>query len=137
MFEIIETVINEGNFVLKEMLSRIDFFFAKGELTEEEYNSLKEKARTKATPNKETDLFAKLKELEARVKALEEKIASNDEQGEATVEEFVSAKWYYNGNKCLWEGKVYTCIAPEGTVCVWSPTDYPAYWSAEAEESEV
>lgn len=127
MFETIERVINEGDFVLNEMLSKIDYFFAKGVLTEEEHKTLAERARSQAKPSKEADLFAKLQELEARVKALEEKSATNGEE-ESIVEDFVVGKWYYNGNKCLWEGKVYTCIAPEGTVCVWSPTDYPAYW---------
>lgn len=127
MFGTIERVINEGDFVLNEMLSKIDYFFAKGVLTEEEHKALAERARKKAKPSNETDFFAKLQEIEARVKALEEKSATNVEE-ETNAEDFVVGKWYYNGNKCLWEGKVYTCIAPEGTVCVWSPTDYPAYW---------
>lgn len=131
MFETIERVINEGDFVLKDMLSKIDYFFAKGALTTQEYESLAERARNKAAPSKEADLFAKLHELEARVKALEEKSVTNGEE-EADVEEFISGKWYYSGDKCLWEGKVYTCIAPEGTVCVWTPSDYPKYWIAEA-----
>jgi hypothetical protein len=129
MYDVIKTVITEGNFVLGDLLSKIDYFFAKGSLTESECAELKEKARSSAEPSKEADLFAKLMELEARVKKLEEGGVSNE--GESTVEDFVVGKWYYNGNKCLWNGKVYTCIAPEGTVCVWSPTDYPAYWDAE------
>ena len=127
MFETIERVIDEGDFVLNEMLSKIDYFFAKGVLTEEEHQTLVKRARSHAKPSKEADLFAKLQELEARVKALEEKSDTKGEE-ETNAEDFVVGKWYYNGNKCLWEGKVYTCIAPEGTVCVWSPTDYPAYW---------
>ena len=35
---------------------------------------------------------------------------------------------YYNGDKVTFEGKKYICIAPEDTACVWSPSDYPAYW---------
>lgn len=131
MYDVIKTVISEGNFVLGELLSKIDYFFAKGSLTESEYADLKEKARSSAEPSKEADLFKKVMELEARVKKLEEGGVSNDEQGESTVEDFVVGKWYYNGNKCLWEGKVYTCIAPEGVACVWNPFDYPAYWNAE------
>lgn len=129
MYDVIKNVIKEGNFVLSELLSKIDYFFAKGSLTESEYADLKENARSTAEPSKEADLFAKLMELEARVKNLEEGGVGNEV--ESTVEEFVVGKWYYNGNKCLWEGKVYTCIAPEGTACVWSPADYPAYWNAE------
>lgn len=128
MFGTIERVINEGDFVLKEMLSKIDYFFAKGELTESEYTELKEKARSSAAPSKEADLFAKLQEIEARVKKLE---ANNEEVTETAVEEYVSGRWYYNGDKCLWNGETYTCTAPEGTVCVWSPEEYPAYWSEE------
>lgn len=129
MYEVIKTVIHEGNYVLAELLEKIDYFFAKGSLTESEYADLKEKARSSAEPSNEADLFKKLMELEARVKKLEEGGVSNEV--ESTVEDFVVGKWYYNGNKCLWNGKVYTCIAPEGIACVWSPTDYPAYWDAE------
>lgn len=129
MYEIIKTVIHEGNYVLAELLGKIDYFFAKGSLTESEYADLKEKARSSAEPSKEADLFKKLMELEARVKKLEEGGVSNEV--ETTIDDFVVGKWYYNGNKCLWNGKVYTCIAPEGIACVWSPDDYPAYWDAE------
>lgn len=41
---------------------------------------------------------------------------------------YVPGKWYYNGDSCSENGKNYTCIAPEGQVCVWSPSQYPAYW---------
>lgn len=128
MYKAIETVINERNYVLSELLSKIDYFFAKGSLAEREYNELKEKARSSAVPIQEVDLFAKLQELEARIKALEE---GKTESPETTVEEFVSGKWYYTGDKCKWNGVVYTCIAPEGVACVWSPSDYPAYWTKE------
>lgn len=134
MFGTIETVINEGDFVLSDLLSKIDYFFANGSLTMEECDDLKERARSVAAPIHEIDIFEKVKELEARVKKLEENGGIDAEEGEATVEEFVDGKWYYTGNKCLWEGKVFTCVAPEGTVCVWSPTDYPAYWSGEGNE---
>lgn len=129
MFEVIETVISEGNYVLTELLVKIDYFFAKGTLTEEEYATLKAKARTNAIPSKETDLFKKVMELEARVNKLEENGAGNTE---STVEEYVVGKWYYAGDKCKWNGEVYACIAPEGVACVWNPSDYPLYWSKEA-----
>lgn len=129
MYKTIETVINEGNFVLSELLAKIDYFFAKGSLAESEYEELKEKARSHAEPSNEADLFAKVRELEERVKKLE---SNNTGNAEATVEEFVSGRWYYNGDKCKEEGIVYTCIAPEGVACVWSPSDYPSYWRREA-----
>lgn len=127
MYEVIKTVINEGNYVLTELLAKIDYFFAKGSLTEGEYTELKEKARSSAEPSKEADLFAKVRELETRVKKLEA-----NETTESTVEEYAVGKWYYAGDKCKWNGNTYTCIAPEGVACVWNPTDYPLYWSKEA-----
>ena len=46
----------------------------------------------------------------------------------AIIKKYVVGKWYYNGDKCSFEGVNYVCIAPEGATCVWSPKDYPAYW---------
>ena len=50
------------------------------------------------------------------------------EEPTESYEEYTVGKWYYNGNKVSFDGKNYNCIAPEGVVCVWSPTEYPAYW---------
>lgn len=128
MYKAIKIVINERNYVLSDLLSKIDYFFAKGSLTESEHSELIAMARSYAAPSKEADLFEKLKELEARVKKLE---ARNEEVTETTAEEYVPGKWYYAGEKCKENGKTYSCIAPEGVACVWSPSDYPAYWSEE------
>ena len=55
-----------------------------------------------------------------------------DKTGEEVTEEtyppFIENKWYYNGDKCSENGSNYTCIAPDGVACVWSPSAYPAYW---------
>ena len=42
--------------------------------------------------------------------------------------DYVVGKWYYRGDVVAFNGKNYTCIAPDGVVCVWSPTEYPVYW---------
>ena len=34
-----------------------------------------------------------------------------------------------NVDYVLFDGAIYTCIAPDGTVCVWSPLEYPQYWA--------
>ena len=44
-------------------------------------------------------------------------------------EEFASGAWYYRGDMVKFEGSVWICVAPAGVVCVWSPADYPAYWT--------
>ena len=131
MRTIFEEVINRGMFDLKGLLKKIDTFNVEGKLTDEDRDELYVKARKAADVANSVDVIAKLTELEQRVIALENASADNDndtEAGETTVDEYVVGKWYYNGDKVMFEGTEYTCIAPEGTVCTWSPTEYPAYW---------
>jgi hypothetical protein len=45
-----------------------------------------------------------------------------------SYDDYVPGKWYYGGDKASFNGKNYVCTAPEGTVCVWSPSEYPTYW---------
>lgn len=73
----------------------------------------------------EVNMLAKLKELEQRVRALEE--SDGAEPGEG-YPDYVAGKWYYNGDKITFEGGKYKCIAPDGVVCTWSPKEYPVYW---------
>lgn len=129
MKTIFEEVINRGMFDLTDLLKKIDTFNIEGKLTDEERNELYVKAREAADVANSADVIAKLIELEQRVIKLESASADNDTTtGETTVDEYVVGKWYYNGDKVMFEGTEYTCIAPETTVCTWSPTEYPAYW---------
>ena len=125
MQKIIEKVIETKNFELSDMLRKIDTLWVQGSINEETRKMLSDKARNNATLDKSFDILSKLEELDKRLKALENK---GTEETEETYEEFVSGKWYYNGNKITFEGKNYVCIAPENATCVWNPTDYPAYW---------
>lgn len=45
-----------------------------------------------------------------------------------SVPEYEAGKWYYRGDMVKFDGKTYSCIAPENVVCVWSPLEYPQYW---------
>ena len=58
--------------------------------------------------------------LEERINALEKNISAKA---------FTSGAWYYRGDRIVFNDDTYTCIAPEGVVCVWSPQDYPQYWA--------
>lgn len=113
-------------FDLTTMLARIDYHHVRGSLTDDEREELIALARSKADPFGGMDVKAKLMELDERVAALEK---NGGETGE-TIAEYVPGKWYYAGSKVLMEGVTYKCIAPEGVVCTWSPTEYPAYWQA-------
>ena len=125
MYNIIKTVLNSGGYDLTAILKKIDTLWVQGKLTNAEYEELNSLARGGAKPENSIDIFHKLEELEKRVIALE-----SGESKEETEEypEYEIGKWYYKGDKVTFEGKNYVCIAPEGTVCVWSPKDYPAYW---------
>lgn len=126
MQNIIDKVIESKNFELSDMLKKIDTLWVQGSINEETKKRLADKARNNANVQNSFDIVAKLEELDKRVKALENSAEPTEPTEE--VEEYVAGKWYYNGNKVKFEGKVYVCISPEGVVCVWSPAEYPTFW---------
>ena len=128
MFEIVKSVLVNGGYNLADIINKVDALWVQGKLTDSEKEELLSLARDNTSAKKEVDLFSKVVELEARVQALENNIPANEPEQAETVLDFVDGKWYYNGDRCVWNGKVYTCIAPEGVVCVWSPEAYPTYW---------
>ena len=80
-------------------------------------------------------LADRLDALTARVSTLKQSgETGGEEPGEPEEEwpEYIqptgSHDAYHNGDKVTWNGQHYTCIAPEGTACVWDPDTYPAYW---------
>lgn len=117
-----------GTFDLTDMLGKINTHHIAGNLTDADREELIRKAREKADPFGGVDVMAKLQELEERVRTLEEDKATGGDTTEETVPEYQVGKWYYNGDKVLFEGVVKTCTAPAGVVCTWSPAEYPAYW---------
>lgn len=139
MQKVIEKVIEAKNFELSDILKKIDTLWVQGSLTEEQRKSLIDKARNNANMQNSINVFAKLEELDRKVLELEEEVKalkadgslSGDEETEETIPEYVAGKYYYNGDKVFHEGSIYTCTAPEGVVCVWSPSEYPAYWKIE------
>lgn len=130
MYKIIKNVIGRGGFDLTTILTKIDTLWGEDKLTDEQREELLTLARGGASTGDSVDLLAKITELEQRVRALESANAEPDAGDEpaADATEFVVGKWYYAGDKVTFEGKTYSCIAPDGTTCVWSPKDYPAYW---------
>lgn len=128
MKTIFENVIARGDYDLAGLLKKIDGYHIEGRLSDAERDELYEKARTGANPAESVDVLAKIAELERRVKALEEGQGSGT--GSTDVpDEYEVGKWYYKDDKVMYDGKEYTCTAPDGVVCVWSPAEYPAYWT--------
>ena len=128
MQKIIEKVIESKNFELSDMLKKIDTLWVQGSIDDTVRKSLSDKARNNANVQSSIDVFAKLVDLEKRIEALELKNTDITEEDTQTYEEYVTGKWYYNGNKISFDGKNYVCIAPDGATCVWNPVEYPAYW---------
>ena len=122
MYQIIKNVIERGGYDLSAILTKIDTLWVNESLTDEQHTELIGLARDKGDAKYSVDIIAKLNDLENRVRALE--------STETTEEypQYIAGKWYYNGDKCSFENKNYICTAPTGTVCVWSPSEYPSYW---------
>ena len=144
MYKLTKNVLETGKFELTDILKKIDTFWLKGEMSDNQRNELYELAQSKAKPENSVDLLAKISELEKKIHSIEAKLNANDntteetpEEGETVIEdtypEFVVGKWYYNGDKVTFEGTTHVCAAPDGVVCVWSPKDYPAYWEVISE----
>lgn len=131
MYKITKNVIEMGGFNLTDILRKIDSLWIKASITDDERADLYNMAQTKAKAKDSIDIVAKIAELETKITALEIKLEGVEDivpEESPNYEEFVVGKWYYTGNRVTFDGKNYVCIAPEGTVCVWSPTDYPSYW---------
>lgn len=127
MKTIFENVINTENYDLKDILAKINIHHIEGNISDEDREELIALARSKAWASNSIDILHKLEELDLRVKALEE---GNTTDPKEEYPPYTVGKWYYNGDKCSENNVNYICIAPEGVVCVWSPSEYPAYWES-------
>ena len=127
MYSIVENVIKNGGFDLNEIIRKIDTLWVKGSLTDNERENLLTLARGGAKTENTIDVVAKITDLENRVRLLEGGGSAPKEDTE-DYPEYQDGKWYYKGDKCSFEGANYTCVAPDGVVCVWSPSAYPTFW---------
>lgn len=154
MYEIIKNVIESGRYELTDMLKKIDTIWIQNDITEEQKTELVALAQEKAKPE---NSYAPLQEqidklatelatvktqtqantsdiLAIKDKLKEESIVVPEPEPEPSEEypEYVQPTGahdvYYKDDKVTYNGKKYICIAPDGVACVWSPTDYPAYW---------
>lgn len=133
IYEAIKDVIENSDYELKEMLDKIYVMYSKDKLSKEEMEELESLAREKANVDNSIDVINKLKELDLKTQELDKRITNLEEPSEPVgpseeYPEYVAGKWYYNGDPCSENGKNYICTAPEGQVCTWSPSEYPAYW---------
>lgn len=137
LYGVAKNVIASKRYDLKDMLSKLDRLWMQNEINEEQYTELVSLAQNNAQVENGIDILNKLYELDRRITALEKAKEPTDEETtvETTYPEYVTGAWYYTGDKVSFDGSNYVCVAPEGTVCVWSPAEYPAYWELFAEDS--
>lgn len=147
--------IAQGEVPLEDMLRRIDAYHIEGKLTDEERATLYAEAREAAVANfgSSLDVPQTLIGLDHRISTLEHAV---DEINDAIIElferteadendpgdepdepvvtpapDFIDGRWYYNGDRVTFEGKEYTCNAPDGFPVVWSPSVTPQYWDGD------
>lgn len=137
MYEVTKNVILSGSFELTDILTKIDTLWMQGSLTDAEREELITLARTKADPSHSfAPLQAQIDALAARVAALEGKVEPTNpeepvDEWPAYIQPTGAHDAYHTGDKVTFNGKRYTCIAPESVAVVWSPDTYPAYWREE------
>lgn len=152
MYNVVRRVIEAKRYELKDMLNKIDTLWVQGNLDDNSRAELISLARGNAQAGNSVDMLAKLEEIDRRLKAVEDAVYAKDstEDGdtgvdgelgedvpvEITYPEYKEGTWYYAGDIVTFEGKAYKCVAPDGAVCVWSPSGYPAFWTEHTEESE-
>lgn len=130
MQRIIATVIESKNYELSDILKKIDILWVQGKINDTAKKELSEKARKNANTQNSVDILAKLEEMDMRIKALEKVVADKEESPEQTAPaEYVAGKWYYDGDRVSFEGKIYECTCEKDLVCIWSPSEYPVFWN--------
>lgn len=127
MYEVVKAYIQAGGYDLSALLTKIDTLWVQGSLTDDQRTQLQALARDGATVAGSVDVLAMLLDHDARIKALEKTGSAESEK----LTEYVAGMVALNDERYLWEGEVYTCIAPEGVKCVWTPEGYPTYWRKE------
>ena len=150
MYEVIRDVIRSKDFELKDILSKINAIWIRGDLTEEQMTELTELARNNArAENSYAPLQEQIDNAISRIDKLEERITKlegTEEPTEPTEEypEYVQPTGahdaYNTGDKITYNSKKYICKM-DG--CVWNPDVYPSAWEEAIknkennEESEV
>lgn len=89
MFRIIESVINNKDFKLEDILYKINKMYVEDMLSEEEKNELDHLARSKAKMENSYDTQKQLDDIYERLKKIEEKVFNNEDE---VIEEYVEFK---------------------------------------------
>ena len=136
MYSIIQSVINTGSFELTDILKKIDTLWLQGDIDDDQRAALIDAAREKADPSSSyaplqeqvNKLADDLAALASRVTVLEGGETEPVDEYPAYVQPTGAHDAYHKGDKVTFNGKRYTCVAPDGVAVVWDPDTYPDYW---------
>lgn len=136
MFDVVLSVINTGIFELSDILVKIDTLWLKGDVDDDQRAALIDAAREKADPSSSyAPLQEQVNKLADDLAALASRVTALEGGGEELAEEYPAYVQptgthdaYHKGNKVTFNGKRYTCVAPDGVAVVWDPDTYPDYW---------
>ena len=130
MYNIIKSVIESKDYKLEDMLYKISKMYIENRITETEKSELDNLARSNAKAENSYDIQKQLDNLEARVKALEDKeVVQEPTEPVEEYPEYVQPTGahdsYKVGDKITYNGKKNICKMDN---CVWAPDVYPAGW---------
>lgn len=136
MYSIIQSIINTGSFELTDILKKIDTLWLQGDVDDDQRAALIDAAREKADPSSSyAPLQEQVNKLADDLAALASRVTALEGGGEEPAEEYPAYVQptgahdaYHKGDKVTFNGKRYTCVAPDGVAVVWDPDTYPVFW---------
>lgn len=143
MYEIIKSVIDSGDYELKDILYKINKMYIESAITEEQKTELDNYARTNANAENSyaslqiqvNNIYAEIDNIKSRLNALEVTDKPTEPSETEEYPEYVQPTGahdaYNTGDKITYNGKKYVCKM-DG--CVWDPGTYPAGWEEVVEE---
>lgn len=141
MYEIIKSVINSGDYELKDILYKINKMWIESAITEEQKTELDNLARVYANAENSyaplqkqiNNIYTELDSIKSRLNVLKgtEEPAEPVEEYPEYVQPTGAHDAYNTGDKITYNGKKYVCKM-DG--CVWNPDTYPAGWEEVVEE---
>lgn len=144
MYEIIKSVIDSGDYELKDILYKINKMYIESAITEEQKTELDNLARTNANAENSyaslqvqvNNIYTEIDSIKSRLNALERTEEPTEPSETEEYPEYVQPTGahdaYKVGDKITYNGKKYICKM-DG--CVWNPDTYPAGWEEVTEEA--
>ena len=130
MKTISENVITNGRYELAAMLKRIDTIWLQGDITDADRDKLIALARKKATPD------MGYASVEQRLKDIENRLTELEKAGKPLeTEEYPAWKQptgahdaYHTGDKIMYNGRKYKCVAADNFAVTYPPDVLPGMW---------